>query len=84
MHCKTGPMDKAMSNERLKGTVKFFNTAKGYGFIKPDDGSKDIFVHITAVQRSGLPQLDEGMQLGFEVAPDANGRGPQAVELQLL
>ncbi len=84
MHCKTGSMDKAMSNERLQGTVKFFNTAKGYGFIKPDDGSKDIFVHITAVQRSGLPQLDEGMQLGFEVAPDANGRGPQAVELQLL
>ena len=73
-----------MSNERLNGTVKFFNTAKGYGFIQPDDGSKDIFVHITAVQRSGLPQLDEGMKLGFEVSPDANGRGPQAVELQLL
>lgn len=73
-----------MSNGRLKGTVKFFNTEKGYGFIKPDNGNKDIFVHITAVQRSGLPQLDEGMHLGFEVKPDANGRGPQAVELQLL
>ncbi len=77
-------MDNTMSNQRLKGTVKFFNTAKGYGFIKPDGGGKDIFVHITAVQRSGLPQLDEGMELGFEVSPDTNDRGPQAVELQLL
>ena len=73
-----------MTVTRLKGTVKFFNTAKGYGFIKPEGGDKDIFVHITAVQRSGLPQLDEGMELGFEVEPDANGRGPQAIELQLL
>ncbi len=73
-----------MTKERLKGTVKFFNTAKGYGFIKPENGSKDVFVHVTAVQRSGLPQLDEGMELGFEVEPDASGRGPQAIELQLL
>ena len=73
-----------MTGERLIGKVKFFNTAKGYGFIKPENGSKDIFVHITAVQRSGLPQLDEGMNIGFEIEPDANGRGPQAIELQLL
>ena len=73
-----------MTKERLKGTVKIFNTAKGYGFIKPENGSKDVFVHVTAVQRSGLPQLDEGMELGFEVEPDASGRGPQAIELQLL
>lgn len=73
-----------MGRERLTGIVKFFNMAKGYGFIKPDGGGKDVFVHITAVQRSGLPQLDEGMSLGFEIEPDANGRGPQAVELQLL
>ena len=75
---------KFMTVERLKGKVKFFNTAKGYGFIKPDNGSKDIFVHITAVQRSGLPQLEESMELSFEIEPDANGRGPQAIELQLL
>ena len=69
---------------RQEGTVKFFNQAKGYGFISPDDGSKDVFVHITAVQQAGIPQIDEGTKLSFEVQPDQRGRGPQAVELQLL
>jgi CspA family cold shock protein len=68
---------------RQKGTVKFFNTARGYGFISPDDGGKDVFVHITAVQRSGLPELAEGTKLSFEVQPDTRGRGPQAINLQL-
>jgi len=68
---------------RQKGTVKFFNTAKGYGFITPDDGGKDVFVHVTAVQRAGIPELAEGTKLTFEVQPDKRGRGPQAVELQL-
>lgn len=49
------------------GTVKFFNTQKGYGFIKPDDGGKDVFVHITAVQAAGLRGLDEGQAVGYEV-----------------
>ncbi len=73
-----------MPTERINGTVKFFNTSKGYGFLKREDGGKDIFVHITTVQRSGLHQLEEGMVMSFEIAPDENGRGPQAVELQLL
>jgi len=68
---------------RQKGTVKFFNAAKGYGFITPDDGGKDVFVHVTAVQRAGIPELAEGTKLTFEVQPDKRGRGPQAVELQL-
>lgn len=68
---------------RQKGTVKFFNTAKGYGFITPEDGGKDVFVHVTAVQRAGIPELTEGTKLTFEVQPDKRGRGPQAVELQL-
>jgi CspA family cold shock protein len=68
---------------RQKGTVKFFNAAKGYGFITPEDGSKDVFVHVTAVQRAGIPELAEGTTLTFEVQPDKRGRGPQAVELQL-
>jgi CspA family cold shock protein len=68
---------------RQKGTVKFFNAAKGYGFIAPDDGGKDVFVHITAVQRSGLPELAEGTKLSFEIQPDTRGRGPQAINLQL-
>ncbi len=62
------------------GTVKFFNATRGYGFISPDDGSKDVFVHISAVERSGLGQLAEGQKLSFEVEQDA--RGPKAVNLQ--
>ena len=49
------------------GTVKFFNTQKGYGFIQPDDGSKDVFVHITAVERAGMRSLNEGQKVSYEV-----------------
>ncbi len=69
---------------RHNGTVKFFNTTKGYGFIKPEDGSKDVFVHITAVQAAGIPELTEGMKLSYELQDDKRGRGQQAAELQLL
>ncbi|MEE4237611.1 MAG: cold-shock protein [Anderseniella sp.] len=69
---------------RHTGTVKFFNTSKGYGFIKPEDGSKDIFVHITAVQAAGIPEVTEGMKLSYELQDDRRGRGQQATELQLL
>ena len=68
---------------RQNGTVKFFNQAKGYGFISPEDGGKDVFVHVTAVQRSGIPELSENMKISFEVQPDKKGRGPQAVNLQI-
>lgn len=64
------------------GTVKFFNQTRGFGFITPDDGSKDVFVHISAVERSGLTTLTEGQKVSFEVQPDA--RGPKAVDLQLV
>ena len=49
------------------GTVKWFNAQKGYGFIQPDDGSKDVFVHITAVERAGMGNLHEGQKLSFEL-----------------
>ncbi|MDH3582307.1 MAG: cold-shock protein [Hyphomicrobiales bacterium] len=62
------------------GTVKFFNTTRGFGFISPDDGSKDVFVHITAVEQSGMSTLNEGQKVTFDVEPDA--RGPKAVNLQ--
>jgi len=52
------------------GTVKWFNGQKGYGFIQPDDGGKDVFVHATAVERSGLGQLVEGQKIGFEIVND--------------
>ena len=52
------------------GTVKWFNTQKGFGFIQPDDGSKDVFVHISAVQRAGLSSLNEGQKVSFEIRED--------------
>ncbi|WP_374306292.1 cold-shock protein [Methylocella sp.] len=52
------------------GTVKWFNPDKGYGFIQPDDGGKDVFVHISAVERSGLRHLQEGQKINFEVVAD--------------
>jgi len=57
-----------------QGTVKWFNPTKGYGFIAPDTGGKDIFVHISAVQKAGLRTLNEGQKLHFEVAAQDNGR----------
>jgi CspA family cold shock protein len=68
---------------RQLGTVKFFNAQKGYGFITPDGGGKDVFVHVTAVERSGLGPLNDGMRISFETEPDKRGKGPKAVELRL-
>jgi len=65
------------------GTVKWFNTTKGYGFIKPDDGGADVFVHITAVQRSGLQGLNEGQAIMYEMKPQRNGK-MAAVDLKPL
>ena len=52
------------------GTVKFYNSQKGFGFIQPDDGGKDVFVHISAVERAGMRGLDEGQKISFEVVAD--------------
>ncbi len=52
------------------GTVKWFNTQKGFGFIQPDDGGKDVFVHISAVQRAGLTTLNEGQKVSFDVTTE--------------
>ena len=65
------------------GTVKFFNTSKGFGFITPDDGGKDVFVHITAVQACGLDTLTDGQRVTFDTEPDQRGKGPKAVNLKL-
>ena len=65
------------------GTVKFFNHSRGFGFITPDDGGKDVFLHITALQNSGLAALDEGTKVTFETEPDRRGKGPQAVNIAL-
>ncbi len=56
------------------GTVKWFNTTKGFGFIAPDDGGKDVFVHISAVERAGLGSLVEGQRVEYELQPGRNGK----------
>ncbi len=63
------------------GTVKWFNSQKGFGFIQPDDGSKDVFVHISAVERAGMGSLNEGQKLTFELERGQQGK-TSAVNLQ--
>ena len=65
------------------GTVKFFNTTKGFGFITPDGGAKDVFVHVSAVQASGLTGLNDGQKVTFDTEPDQRGKGPKAVNLSV-
>jgi len=62
------------------GTVKFFNADKGFGFIAPEDGGKDVFVHATALEVAGMRSLSEGQRVSFDVQPDA--KGSKAVNLQ--
>ena len=64
------------------GTVKWFNSTKGYGFIKPEDGGNDVFVHITAVERAGMRGLNEGQRLSYELA--TNKGKVSAVNIQAL
>ena len=66
------------------GTVKFFNTQKGFGFIQPSDGSKDVFVHISAVERSGLGTLKDGQKVSFEIVQDKRSGKSSAEQLQSL
>jgi len=65
------------------GTVKFFNVIKGFGFIEPEDGSKDAFVHISAVERAGLSSLSEGQKVSYELQPGKNGKSA-AVNLSVI
>ena len=68
---------------RVTGTVKFYNSSKGFGFIQPSDGSKDVFVHATALERAGIRTPNEGDKVSFELEDDRRGRGKQAARLQL-
>ena len=65
------------------GTVKWFNPTKGFGFIEPEDGSKDAFVHISAVERAGLSSLNEGQKVSYELEPGKNGK-TAAVNLSII
>jgi CspA family cold shock protein len=83
--CRSGSakahhLDKARA--MTIGTVKFFNTDKGFGFIAPEGGSKDVFVHATALEAAGLRSLSEGQKVSFDEQPDA--KGTKAVNLKLV
>jgi CspA family cold shock protein len=69
-----GPPDSKENGAMSKGTVKWFNSQKGYGFIQPDDGSRDVFVHISAVERAGLSGLNEGQKVSFDVERSQQGK----------
>jgi CspA family cold shock protein len=77
-----GPQ-RQLTGEKASGTVKFFNAMKGFGFIQRDDGQPDAFVHISAVERAGMPSLNEGDRLEFELEVDRRGK-TAAVNLQPL
>jgi CspA family cold shock protein len=67
-----------------KGTVKFFNTSRGYGFIAPAGGGNDVFVHVSALQRSGLQVLNEGQQVEYETEISLQSGKPQAIQIRVL
>ncbi|MBQ0816759.1 MAG: cold-shock protein [Hyphomicrobiaceae bacterium] len=69
---------------RENGTVKFFNHSRGFGFVQPDDGGKDVFLHASALERSGIPAVNEGDKVSFEIEDDTRGRGKQATNVQIL
>ena len=68
---------------RITGTVKCFNTAKGFGFVQPEDGSKDVFVHASALERAGIHGINEGGRITFVLEDDRRGRGKQAAQVKL-
>ena len=64
----------------IQGTVKFFNDQRGFGFIQPEDGGKDVFVHISAVERAGMSALNEGQKIAFDVVADRKNPGKSSAE----
>ena len=69
--------------DRITGTVKFFNTTKGYGFVSPEDGSKDVFVHVSALESAGIHGLNEGDKITFVLEDDRQGKGKQCAQIEL-
>ena len=81
--CSSSVEPHTIGTTMIQGTVKFFNSTKGFGFIAPNDGSTDAFVHISAVERSGLSSLSEGQKVSYDLEKGRDGR-TSAVNLQAL
>ena len=64
------------------GTVKFFNTSKGFGFVTPDDGSEDVFIHISALEKSGISQLNDGQKVSYEIVSNRGRTAAANIQLQ--
>ena len=73
-----------LASERGLGTVKWYNSEKGYGFIQPDDGGKDAFVHVSAIERAGMNDLREGQKVSFELVADTRSGKMSADKLQAV
>jgi len=69
--------------DRITGTVKFFNTSRGYGFVTPEDGSKDVFIHVSALESAGIHGLNEGDKITFVPEDDKRGKGKQCAQIEL-
>jgi cold shock protein len=69
---------------RITGTLKFFNAAKGFGFVTPADGSKDVFLHASALEAGGISALNEGDKISFVLEDDPRGRGKKAAQIELV
>jgi CspA family cold shock protein len=80
--CRKIPSSETGGSQMPTGTVKWFNAQKGFGFIQPDDGSKDVFVHISAVERAGLGGLNEGQKLSYEIEAGRQPGKSSAVNLK--
>ena len=74
--------DSSLREGQITAVVKWFNPTKGFGFIQPDDGSKDVFVHISAVERAGLDSLSEGQKVTFEISKTTGEPEPQTVVIK--
>jgi len=68
----------------MQGVVKFFNESKGFGFVTPDGGGKDVFLHASALRNAGMQSVAEGQRIEFDAVPSANGKGDQAENVRLV